>query len=345
MRAGDDPRVPARALGGDDERGEERDAVLAAAGGCKHFRPAVVASAVVVVRTSPISLRRDDIPTEARHPGDFVREAVLLPGVEDVRLPVDEHAVVVLRDSLEEMALAQLRAYRRGLVEDVAESENRAPPGGLHLLERRLELSPDAEGMLVREHHRGPERLDRREQDARTHRAHVAPRDVEPAGRVAAVADLAEARKLEDVDGRRNGEALDLLRARREEDRRLGFEVRQSGCDREVPPQMPQTEAVMRVEEKTAYVPDLRGACLGDDGVLGQAACDAHEVSGWAPLSRSFGDLRIQGTPHATAAFGDDHHAFPGWRPAKHIRVGDDAIVRPCIGMHRTAFGRRRAGM
>ena len=185
----------------------------------------------------------------------------MLDRVEDVRLPVDEHARVVGRDPVEHPAPVPLDVDRVRVVDHVGEAEHGLRSEGACDLERRAELAADAERMPVDEDDLGLEGLGGRREQSLAQHAHLAARERQAPG-CRAVVSLLEARQLEDADARRDAEALGLLLARDEEDRCARAELRQLARDTQAAADVPEAEPVVRVEQEAS--------CLDVLGVRGQ---------------------------------------------------------------------------
>ena len=122
--------------------------------------------------------------------------------------------------------------------------------------------------MLVRQDHVGAERLDRRGEQRRPDRSHLAARDRQPPSRVPPVRRLPEPREREDVHVVGDGEAADVERARGHQDRRFRVELDQRGCDRQIPAQMAEPHSVMGVEQVARRRLSKSSACQRSDQEL-----------------------------------------------------------------------------
>jgi hypothetical protein len=149
-----------------------------------------------------------------------------------------------------DVGVPPLGAHLLRRVEDVAEPEHGASAGLANRRDRRDELAASAERVLVDEDHRWLERLHGRLEQRVAHVDDPGAADVEATAGVLLVGDLAQAGQLDDVDARRDPEAVDLVCARGEEDGRPRRRDRERGCDREVATGMAEAEPVVRIHEK-----------------------------------------------------------------------------------------------
>jgi hypothetical protein len=90
---------------------------------------------------------------------------------------------------------------------------------------------------VIDEQYLGPEDLDRR-------REHL-------------LVGAVRAGKLRDADARRKAEALDPVRAREDEDARVLEDLAERLRDREAAPHVPESQAIVRVEEESTHRADV----------------------------------------------------------------------------------------
>ncbi len=287
---------PRRLLRRTKERLEEDGAVFPAAGR-REDDGTVVGSrrdrCRIGLRIGRLLGWRHDVARERRPSGDGLGEEVRADWVEDDRIPVHEDAVVPFRDPRRDVVRLPLLEHGRGIVQDVPQAEHGAPAPGAQGVEGAAELPSRAEGMLIDEHHVRLERLHGGDQEIRSERVDVRGGDPKAAGLVMAVRDLPQAREFEDVDAARQAESMRVVRARREEDRRVGRLVSQRPGDREVPTRVTQAKAVMRIQEEAG--PSVghgdshgRGPYAGRDAL----GCGSTRSLQWnlSPSSRSLAD-------------------------------------------------------
>ena len=174
-------------------------------------------------------------------------------------MAIHEDAVVVLEDCRRDVGLPPLRAYLLWVVEDVAEPQHGAPARPADRRDRRRELAARAQGVLVNEEHRWLERLHGRLQKRVADVDDPGAADPQATTRVLLVCDLAQPRQLDHVDARRHAEAVDLVRARGEQDRRPRRRDRERGGDREIAAGMAEAEPVVGVHQEAFGVQSHSG--------------------------------------------------------------------------------------
>src|SRR6478609_8872048 len=104
--------------------------------------------------------------------------------------------------------------------------------------------------MLVNQDKVWPKGLDCFPKDRGAQTPHLGFGNAKPAGAVMAVRDLAQARKFEGIDVRRQSEAGDLIHAGGQNDLRFRSGLVQCGRNRNLATYMPTPHTVVRVEEK-----------------------------------------------------------------------------------------------
>jgi hypothetical protein len=172
-----------------------------------------------------------------RHGGDSLGKAVLENGVEHGRVAVNEHAVEALGDDLWDPVRGRFRRDCLRLVEDVAQADD-GPAAHLgESIERALELAVHPERVLVDEQHVWLKGSHGRGKQVRAQPAHTRRRHRQPPCGVVTVAELAEGRKPEEVDVRRD-------RARRAN--RRGNEEPRSRAERRIALEAPLSPLLPR---------------------------------------------------------------------------------------------------
>jgi hypothetical protein len=159
--ARDDDRTPVSLGRGLEERLQQRKAVLSPSRGGENggrCERGALRPCVRTPRSIAESRRSDDVAAEHADGGDVVRKVVLAERIEEIRLSVDEHAVVAVDDPLEETAVAPLRIDGGKIVEDIPYAENGTRAVRARRIERRAQLASRTEGVLVDEHDRRPKR-------------------------------------------------------------------------------------------------------------------------------------------------------------------------------------------